>query len=62
VPGFLSQQGKLIYHSTADTVTTEIVIDAFNHFITQKSPDTYAIVMDNASVHRLSLFQRKRLE
>lgn len=63
VLGFLSRQGKLIYHSTTETVTTEIVIEAFDHFITQKSPDTFAIVVvDNASVHRSALFQRKRLE
>lgn len=63
VLGFLSRQGKLIYHSTTDTVTTEVVIEAFDHFITCKSPDTFAIVvMDNASVHRSALFQRKRLE
>lgn len=63
VLGFLSRQGKLIYHSTTDTVTTEVVIEAFDHFITCKSPDTFAIVvMDNASVHRSALFQRKRQE
>lgn len=61
--GFLSRQGKLIYHSTTDTVTSGAVIEAFDHFITQKSPDTFAIVtMDNAIVHRSALLQRKRLE
>lgn len=61
--GFLSRQGKLIYHSTTETVTTEVVIEAFDRFISQKSPDTFAIVVvDNASVHRSALFQRKRLE
>lgn len=42
--GFLSHQGKLIYYSTTDTVTTGVVIAAFDHFIIQKSPDTFAIV------------------
>ncbi|RUR30444.1 hypothetical protein ELY33_10090 [Vreelandella andesensis] len=43
--------------------TTEVVIEAFDHFITHKSPDTFAIVvMGNASIQRSALFQRKRRE
>ena len=53
VLGFLSRQGKLIYQSTTESVTTETVIAAFDHFIAQKDPDAFAIVvLDNASMHR----------
>ncbi len=63
VLGFLSRQGKLIYHSTTETVTTEVVVEAFDQLVTQKSPDAFAIVvLDNASIHRSALFKRKRLE
>ncbi|TKD40665.1 IS630 family transposase, partial [Azotobacter chroococcum] len=33
VLGFLSRQGKLIYHTTTDTVTTEVVIEAFDRLL-----------------------------
>jgi len=63
VLGFLSRQGKLVYQSTTESVTTETVIAAFDHFIAQKAPDTFVIVvLDNASIHRSESFQRKRLE
>ena len=63
VLGFLSRQGKLVYHTTTETVTTAVVVDAFAQFMEHKSPDAFAIVVvDNASVHRSALFQRKRLE
>jgi transposase len=63
VPGFLSRQGKLVYQTTSESVTTETVIAAFDHFIAQKAPDAFAVVMlDNASMHRSAAFQRKRLE
>ncbi|WP_406565596.1 IS630 family transposase [Halomonas jincaotanensis] len=63
VLGFPSRQGKLVYHATTETVTTSVVVDAFDQFMEHKSPDTFAIVVvDNASVHRSALFQRKRLE
>jgi|TARA_R110002051_G_scaffold99251_6_gene169663 hypothetical protein len=63
VLGFLSRQGKLIYHSTMATITTEVVIEAFDRLVAQKSPDTFAIVvLDNASVHRSKAFRRKELE
>ncbi|CDG51709.1 transposase [Halomonas sp. A3H3] len=62
VLGFLSRQGKLIYHSTIATITTEAVIDAFDRLVAQKPPDAFAIVvLDNVSVHRSAHFQRKRL-
>ncbi len=61
--GFLSRQGKLIYHTTTDTVTTQVVIEAFDRLLEQKSPQAFAIVvLDNASIHRSALFQRKELE
>lgn len=63
VLGFLSRQGQLVYNSTTDTVTTGVVIEAFERFVAQKSPDAFAIVVvDNASVHRSAHFQRKRLD
>lgn len=63
VLGFLSRQGQLIYHSTTGIVTTEVVIEAFEHLIKQKSPEAFAIVvLDNASVHRSALFRSKELE
>jgi transposase len=63
VLGFLSCQGKLIYHTTTDTVTTQVVIEALDRLLEQKSPQAFAIVvLDNASIHRSALFQRKELE
>lgn len=38
VLGFLSRAGKLIYHTTTGSVTTETVIDAFDQFVAQKKP------------------------
>ena len=53
VLGFLSRAGKLVYHTTTETVTTETVIEAFDQFVIQKDPDTFAVVvLDNASMHR----------
>ena len=49
VLGFLSRQGKLVYHTTTDTVTTAVVIEAFDRLLEQKSPQAFAIVvLDNA--------------
>ncbi len=63
VLGFLSRQGKLVYHATTAKITTEVVVGAFEQFVAQKSPNAFAIVVvDNASVHRSAHFQRKRLE
>ncbi|MFC0711125.1 IS630 family transposase [Azorhizophilus paspali] len=63
VLGFLSRQGKLIYHKTTDIVTTEVVIEAFDRLLEQKSPEAFAIVvLDNASIHCSALFLRKELE
>lgn len=63
VLGFLSRQGKLIHYTTTATVTTEVVVEAFERLIEQKSPEAFAVVvLDNASIHRSALFQRKRLE
>lgn len=63
VLGFLSRQGKLIYHTTTNTVTTAVVLEAFDLLLAQKSPQAFAIVvLDNASIHRSALFQRKEME
>ncbi len=63
VLGFLSRRGKLVYHTTTDTVTTPVVIEAFDRLLGQKSPQTFAIVvLDNASIHRSALFKSKELE
>jgi len=60
VLGFLSRAGKLISHTTTEPVTTEIVIEAFDQFVAQKDPDTFAVVvLDNASMHRSKTFRRK---
>ena len=63
VLGFLSRAGKLVSHTTTESVTTDTVIDAFDHFVAQKDPDTFAVVvLDNASMHRSKAFRRKRVE
>lgn len=61
--GFVSRKGKLVYHTTTESVTTETVIEAFDQFVAQKDPDTFAVVvLDNASMHRSKAFKRKILE
>nr|AFW03529.1 putative transposase [Halomonas sp. ZM3] len=63
VLGFLSRAGKLIYHTTTGSVTTETVIEAFDQFVAQKKTDTFAVVvLDNASMHRSQAFRRKIVE
>lgn len=63
VLGFLSRAGKLVYHTTTESVTTETVIEAFDKFVAQKAPDTFAVVvLDNASMHRSMAFRRKIVE
>lgn len=63
VLGFVSRKGKLVYHTTTESVTTETVIEAFDQFVAQKDPDAFAIVvLDNASMHRSKAFKRKILE
>jgi transposase len=63
VLGFLSRQGKLVHHTTTESVTTDIVVAAFDKFVAQKDPDTFAVVvLDNASMHRSKAFKRKILE
>ena len=63
VLGFLSRAGKLVSHTTTEAVTTETVIEAFNQFVAQKDPDTFAVVvLDNASMHRSKAFRRKKAE
>jgi hypothetical protein len=37
VLGFLSRQGKLIYHTTTDTVTTAVVLEAFDLLLAQST-------------------------
>lgn len=61
--GFLSRQGKLVYHTTTGVVTTDTVITAFDQFVAQKDLDTFAaVVLDNASKHRSKAFKLKILE
>ena len=44
-------------------MTNETVIEAFDKFMEQKDPDTFAVVvLDNASMHRSKAFRRKILE
>ena len=63
VLGFLSRAGKLVFHTTTGSVTTETVIEAFDHFVSQKDPDAFAVVvLDNASMHRSKAFRRKIVE
>lgn len=63
VLGFLSRAGKLVYHTTTETVTTETVIEAFDQFVAQKDPDAFAVVvLDNASMHRSKAFRRKMVD
>lgn len=63
VLGFLSRAGKLVYHTSTEPVTTETVIEAFDQFVAQKDPDTFAVVvLDNASMHRSKAFRRKIVE
>ena len=59
----ISRAGKLVSHTTTETVTTETVIEAFDQFVIQKDPDIFAVVvLDNASLHRSKAFRRKRVE
>ena len=52
-----------MYHTTTETVTTPVVIEAFDLLLEQKSPEAFTIVvLDNASMHRSASFQRKELE
>lgn len=61
--GFLSRTGKLVYHTSTESVTTETVIEAFDRFVAQKDPEAFAVVvLDNASMHRSKAFKRKILE
>jgi transposase len=63
VLGFLSRTGKLAYRTTTEKVAAESVIEAFDQFVAQKDPETFAIVVpDNASMHRSKAFRRKELE
>ena len=63
VLGFLSRAGKLVYHTATKPVTTETVIEAFDQFVAQKDPDTFAVVvLDNASMHRSKVFRQKVAE
>lgn len=63
VLGFLSRKNRLVYHSTTGSVTAETVIEAFDHFVAQKDPDAFAVVvLDNASMHRSMAFRYKRQE
>lgn len=63
VLGFLSHQGKLVYHTTTETVTTETVLEAFDLLLKAKSPEAFAVVvLDNANIHRSALFRSKELE
>ncbi|GAB3477856.1 hypothetical protein GCM10027398_33220 [Azotobacter salinestris] len=44
-------------------MTTEVVIEAFDCLLEQKSPEAFAIVvLDNANIHRSALFLRKERE
>ncbi len=63
VLGFLSRQGKLVYHSTEGHVTTDTVIEAFEKLIENK-PHTAkkkltVVFLDNASFHRSAKFKEK---
>jgi transposase len=63
VLGFLSRAGKLFYHTTTVSMTSETVIEAFNQFVAQKNTDTFTVVvLDNASMHRSQGFRRKMVE
>lgn len=63
VLGFLSRAGKLVFHTTTGSVTTETVIEAFDLFVAQKDPDAFVVVvLDNASMHRSRAFKRKIVE
>ena len=50
VLGFLSRQGKVVYHEVECTVNTDIVIEAFEKFAKELSVNKQTIVyVDNAS-------------
>ena len=58
--GFLSLTGQLFFESTEDTVSTETVISAFDNFINHRESDLPCfILLDNASMHRSTLFKTK---
>ena len=46
--------------SSTESVTSEIVIEAFDQFAAHKDPDAFAVVvLDNARMHHSKAFQRK---
>ena len=60
VLGFLSRQGKLSFQTTEGKVTTDTVIDTFEHFINARKNDKPCfIILDNASFHRSAKFKQK---
>jgi transposase len=60
VLGLLSRRGRLVYRSTTDTVTTDVVIDMFEHWIAHKPGDRcVVVVMDNARIHRSAQFTKQ---
>ncbi len=59
VLGFLSQQGSLFYQATTERVTSDVVIQAFEGFIEQKSPESFVVIfLDNAPMHRSGKFKK----
>ncbi len=60
VLGFLSRKGTLIYHTTESRVNTDVVIEAFEHFIDVQPLDKLTVIyLDNTSFHRAKRFQEK---
>jgi len=63
VLGFLNKGGSLFYQATTDSVTTDVVIEAFEQFIARKDPETFIIIfLDNASMHRSLAFKQRCYE
>jgi|TARA_R100001244_G_scaffold82550_1_gene64034 transposase len=63
VLGFLTRKGSFFHRMTTESVKTETVIEAFDQFAAQKSPDAFAVVvLDNAKMHRSKAFQRKIID
>ncbi|MCL1127816.1 transposase [Shewanella surugensis] len=57
---FLSRKGTLIYHTTESKVNTDVVMEAFEHFIYVQSLDKLTVIyLDNASFHHAKRFKEK---
>lgn len=59
--GFLSRKGDFYHHHQEGTVTSNVVIEAFDRFVEHVPKDKPVwVVLDNASIHTAKVVQEKR--